>query len=125
MKAVLEDELAPTDLQTWQVPGRPAHRVDRARLRARWREDRFVQPPPVDPQLHAPGCGATTEDDGPFLAPSQSLRRWRITLMGTGEITQGVTLRPASHSWSTTGRGRLLRTMKSTTLAVISLERFE
>jgi hypothetical protein len=51
---VLKDELAPTDLQTWQVPGRPAHRVDRARLRARWREDRFVQPPPVDPQLTPP-----------------------------------------------------------------------
>ncbi len=51
-RAVLEDELSPTDLQTLQLDlaKTRAQRVNVARLRERWRQDRFVQPSRTDPR---------------------------------------------------------------------------
>jgi hypothetical protein len=51
-RTVLEDELAPTDLQTLllDLARTRAHRVDPARLRDRWQRDRFVRPSSTDPR---------------------------------------------------------------------------
>jgi hypothetical protein len=51
-RAVLEDELAPTDLQTLllSLARTRAHHVDVPRLRERWQQDRFVRPSATDPR---------------------------------------------------------------------------
>lgn len=51
-RAVLENELSPTDLQTLELDlaRTRAHQVDAARLRERWQQDRFVQPSRTDPR---------------------------------------------------------------------------
>src|SRR4029453_5566723 len=51
-RAVLEDELAPTDLQTLllSLARTRAHDVDLPRLRERWQQDRFVRPSAMDPR---------------------------------------------------------------------------
>jgi hypothetical protein len=51
-RAVLEDELAPTDLQTLllSLARTRAHQVDLLRLRRRWQQDRFVRPSGTDPR---------------------------------------------------------------------------
>jgi hypothetical protein len=51
-RAVLEDELAPTDLQTLllSLARTRARQVDLPRLRERWQQDRFVQPSSTDPR---------------------------------------------------------------------------
>jgi hypothetical protein len=51
-RAVLEDELAPTDLQTLllSLTRTRAHQVGLPRLRRRWLQDRFVRPSGTDPR---------------------------------------------------------------------------
>jgi hypothetical protein len=51
-RTVLEAELSPTDLQTvlLDVARTRSARVDAARLRQRWADDRFAQPAQVDPR---------------------------------------------------------------------------
>jgi hypothetical protein len=51
-RAVLEDELTPTDLQTLLLglARTRAHKVDVPRLRERWQQDRFVRPSATDPR---------------------------------------------------------------------------
>ena len=50
-RAILEQELSPTDLQTLMLDlaRTRASRVEAADVIRRWRSDRFVQPSPVDP----------------------------------------------------------------------------
>jgi hypothetical protein len=51
-RTVLEDELAPTDLQTLllSLARTRAHNVDLPRVRQRWQQDRFVRPSSTDPR---------------------------------------------------------------------------
>ena len=75
-RSVLEEELSPTDLQTllMDLTRTRSARVDAARLRQRWAEDRFVRPAPVDPRRLA-GLLARAWDLLPPEFPESSFPR--------------------------------------------------
>ena len=86
-RAVLEQELSPTDLQTLMLhlARTRADRVGAAELVRRWRSDRFVQPSPVDPVRLSALAARIWElaSDSPFsglaLSPVTPLGTWMRT----------------------------------------------
>ena len=91
-RSVLEEGLSPTDLQTLllDLARTRSARVDAARLRQRWAEDRFVRPSEVDPRRLA-GLLARAwnllpaEFTGVELSPVTPL----ATCAGVGPVDQG------------------------------------
>ncbi len=88
-RTVLEDELSPTDLQSLQLDlaRTRAGRVEVARLRERWRSDRFVQPSATDPRRLA----AIDADLWRRLPPQfDALALSPVTPLGTCTVTAPV-----------------------------------